>query len=373
MAPPILRVAPDGVLLDHAAEFAYEPTARIQSLFLHDEEGYIDSVAQLVQTISIGGSIVSSKQKGATQSTDRLKDDLSRNGRLIVVDFFDETERVHRFFEANLWLDAHWEKICGELDNLRSEASIAFLGFMRREFHYTWLREDPQWSAQWYSRPEESKVLPSGVKRHILNEILALASQYGINEPEGMFGNWIDQCATTHFRIFGEYLLFLSASTGYEYMPTLTRSSLRCLRHESEASITDTVFPFIALEAVKKVKHREDLVPRVIEWTEGPGRKTVDGLSELESIVRADRSPERERSVMRDIESILTSEWPREFVILLNLYNLAKAAAGAKLDVEAAKNIAKLAQSNSYRWLWSIRAPEAEAHWRKKVRELVTG
>lgn len=366
------RVAPDGALLDRVSEFVYEP-ARIRTLFLRDEEGYIDAVGQVVQTISVGGQLVGGKGRAATQSTDKLKHALSHSGRLDFVEFFDDQHQKQRRATANQWLDNYWGAICNELADSTSEASSAFLGHMRREFHLVWLREDRQWNEErWYSKPEDSKFLPDAVRQRVLHEIAALASDNSVSNTEKEFDLWANRCATSHYRIFFEHLLFLSSSTGCEYMPALTRSSLRLLSHVPGASVREIVFPFVALEAVKKVKRREDLFPRVIEWNEGPaGRKIAKGIRELDSIVRSSRNPEEKQKILQDVHGILTSEWPRNGLIALNLYNLAMAAVRKEIDVEAAKNITRLAQNNSYRWLWSIRAPEATANWRNRVRELV--
>src|SRR5262245_25387000 len=108
MAAPVPRVAPDGVLLDHVAELAYEGTPRLQMLFRSDEEGYIYAVAQLVQTIASGGIVIGASQPGALEPTDKLKAALLDAGRLEFHEFFAGQQRMQQLALANTWLAAHW-------------------------------------------------------------------------------------------------------------------------------------------------------------------------------------------------------------------------------------------------------------------------
>jgi hypothetical protein len=371
MATSILRVVPDGVLIDHVAEFVHEPTDRVQALFSYDEEGYIDAVWKLVQTISVGGHIVVSEQSGKSKSTDsiknsdKLKNDLANYGRLDFAKLFREDQRSQRLTDANEKLNQYWDAICSELDDPTSEVSNAFLGQMLREFHYFGLQ-----TPEWYSRDDESKILPPRIKKRISCELMVLATQHGIEQPEGMFWNWIEQNATTHYRIFLEYLLFLGVGAGEEYLPALTRSSLRFITQLPKASVREVVLPFVALEAIKKVKQRRDLIPRVTEWTEGAGRPVVEGFKELQSVVRSTRAAEREKRILRSVEHALSSAFPPQFHIALNLLKFGSTAEKGEVDVAAAENIARLAWSSSYRWLWSIRSAELKEQWRKKIREL---
>src|SRR5258708_4828003 len=101
MVTSSIRVVPDGLLMDHVAEFAYAPEERIRTLFLRDEEGYIDAVAKLIQTMAVGGSIGASKRKGAIHATDLLKEALAQSGRLVMVDFFDPRYKEQRLADAN--------------------------------------------------------------------------------------------------------------------------------------------------------------------------------------------------------------------------------------------------------------------------------
>jgi hypothetical protein len=370
MVTSSMRVVPDGLLMDHVAEFAYEPEERIQTLFLRDEEGYIDAVAKLIQTMATGGSIGASQRKGAIHSTDRLKEALAQSGRLTLVNYFDPRHKEQRLANASAELKLSWDKICGELEDFTSEASVAFLGHIRREFHYIWLREDPQFTGDWYSKPEEALLLTDGVRQRTLREISSLAKHYKVSESDSMFDAWINECATSHYRIFFEYLLYLGSETGEEYMPALTRSSLRFLPQRSDALAKQIVLPFVALEAVQKVKKRCDLVPCVVEWAQGPGRKVVEGFQELQSILRSTRDPQQEQQILSNVESILSSEWSREFTIALDLLRMGASAWHGQAELDAAKDALKLSRSTSYRWLWSIRSPDVKAQWRKWVRTL---
>jgi hypothetical protein len=151
-------------------------------------------------------------------------------------------------------------------------------------------------------------------------------------------------------------------------MPALTRSSLQVIK--PKASVREIVLPFVALEAIKKVKQRRDLIPRVTEWTEGPGRPVVEGFKELQSVVRSTRDPEQEKRTLHTVERALSAMVPPQFYIALSLLKLGTTLEHGGVDVAAAENIVRLARSSSYRWLWSIRTPELKEEWRKKIREL---
>jgi hypothetical protein len=129
--------------------------------------------------------------------------------------------------------------------------------------------------------------------------------------------------------------------------------------------------PYIALEAIKNVKQRQDLIPRVIEWTEENGNKVVEGLREQQNILRSIRDPEERKKRLNKIQGILSSEWSRAAMIALNLANGVQVAAGKKTDVESMKNVLHLTRRSSYSWLWSIRKPEVKEAWRSRMREIV--
>jgi hypothetical protein len=365
-----LKIVPDGATVDRWAEFVFDSPEELQVLFSGDQEGYIDAVGQLVQTIAIGGEVVGNERSGRTDVAPGLRKTLLENGRFIRAELFKDDQREARLAFAHRKLDEFWESICHELSDFDSEVSNAFLGHMRREFHYSWRTKRENWGA-WYSPDEHSKELPVQVKDRILNEITSLAGQSGItDEPRDVFGNWIELSATTHYRIFMEYLYFMGSGTELDYMPALTRSALQFIKKIPDSTVTSLVLPFVALGAIKKVKRRKDLIPRVADWSTGPGRAVAEGITELQNILRSTHDSGRKKQLLSSVEKTLSSPFPRPFYIVADLLRLGSAAKKGDVDTATIEDLRKLACSETYRWLWSVRSPELKEEWRAKIREL---
>jgi hypothetical protein len=130
--------------------------------------------------------------------------------------------------------------------------------------------------------------------------------------------------------------------------------------------------PFVGLAALKKMKQREDLIERAIEWSDGDGREVVDGLRRLQEVVRSvSREDERVR-LMEEAKRLLNSIWPRSVNVGLNLVRHLGAQWGGKhVEIDAAERALKFSLSRSYRWLWRIREPELQSEWRRRVDSLL--
>ena len=243
-------------------------------------------------------------------------------------------------------------------------------GHLQREFHYYWLREDENWTAEWYLPEEMSLKLPENVLQRLARPISNLVHQYQLQLGNEQLKQWIEQAVTTHFRIFGEYWLYFGNYSGDEYMPALTRSTLRFLSQTSKyGSVELLVMPFVGFAALKKVKDRGDLVERVIEWREGKGREVVEGLGQFQEVYRNIQNNKEREQLIDEIKTILTSKLSRGFNITLNLIKIVTSPLRTDVDVEAAKKVAQL--SKSYRWLWKIREPELHLQWRQNLENLL--
>lgn len=153
-------------------------------------------------------------------------------------------------------------------------------------------------------------------------------------------------------------------------MPSLTRSSLRFLKNMPDMSVESLVLPFVALAAIKNVKNRQDLIPRVAEWADGEGRDVVRGMIELQNEVRSTRSVDRQKTILQNVEAVLSAEFSRGFSVILNLSSFIMGGVIGKIDVEAARNTVRFARNGSYRWLWSIQEPDLRREWRRKIVDL---
>lgn len=366
------RVAPDGVLLDHAAEFAYMSNKRIRTLFECDTPGYLDAVAKLVQTLATSEKILVTTRPSKTEATETLRAGLEQAGCLEYSEFFDDETKEMRLSASRNWLSENWTSICSELNNPESRAEAAMIGHLQREFYYFWCRWDSRWDAHWYSPEQEVLDAPEGVVNRLLRPVTELARRHDVQADEETLKKWVNRNLTTHFRIFAEYWLHLGRKTGDEYMPALTRSSLGFIRHQPRHSeIESVVMPFVGLAALKKVKHRHDMIERVIEWNQTEGKEIIEGLQHLQSIVRNTKSEDEKKKLISEVQDILNSKLSRGFRITVNLVKLFASTAKLGTDVKAAETVVDLSFSKSYRWLWQIRDPELHWKWKRKLKKLL--
>ncbi len=373
MTRPSLQLVPDGVTIDRWGEFVSDPLEKLLPLFSSDQEGYLDAIQQLVQTIAVGGEIIASKKSGKTEEGVGLREMLNDNDRLVYAQLFTENrlERADRLDRAHSLLDNYWQQICDELDNSESAAGSAFLGFMCREFLYYRRYKLGTWGSDQYSKSENVRMLSPTIKARILRETVALAARYQTPEASTVnLDEWIDVVATTHYRTFLEYFFFVGSDTGYGYMPALTRSSLAFIWKVPEATVTTIALPFVALNAIEKVKKRKDLIPRVIDWAETRrGREVSDGLRELKNIELSTRDPHQKAQLRGSVEGVLSSTFPRYIQIAADLLRFRSAAVKGEADLAALSDMVRL-KGKSYRWLWAVRSRDARTQWREKIREL---
>jgi len=366
------RVAPDGALLDRVAEFTFGKPPKIRALFEADPMGYTDAVAKIVQTLASSEKLVTGNRKTTPFATTKLKETLASAGRHEYSDFFASKAVELRKKAASLWLVNSWNLVADELQSPDAAVASAMLGHLRREFYYYWLKIDPDWNPVWYSPEKESLPLPRSVFGGFLRSISELARSENFSVSEQELRPWIETTVTTHFRIFGEYWLYMGSETGDEYLPTLTRSSLTFLTQENRhGSVEALVMPFVGFAALKKVRHREGLIDTVVEWSRGEGKEIVEGMDRLQEIFRTTKDPEKRKKLLAEVEEILTSKLSWEFRLAVNAIKVATEAFGMKTDVSSAETLAEIATSKSYRWLYRIRTPELEWQWRTRLEELL--
>ena len=183
--------------------------------------------------------------------------------------------------------------------------------------------------------------------------------------PQEKLSAWIDENVTSHYRIFGEYWEHLGRKTGDEYMPAFTPSALRFLDKQSN-EVERLVMPFIGLAALKKVGDRRDLVGRVIEWGEREGREVVEGLDQLQRIVRLTSDDEEKNKLLLEVKQVLTSQFHPMFQVAVSCVALLRGdpKAGAGL-------LGAYRTGRTYRWLWQIRAPELRHEWGRALENLM--
>jgi len=366
------RVAPDGALLDRAAEFAYSKKATARALFEADPNGYTDAVAKLVQTLASSEKIVTGERKTTPFATTNLKETLASAGRHEYSAFFAPDAVDVRQKAAMQWLKLNWTSITDELQDPDSAVASAVLGHLRREFYMYWLKVDKDWNPVWYSPEKESLLLPSSTCKSFVRAVGELAHSENFPVSEQNLEQWIQQNITSHFRIFGEYWLFMGNETEDEYLPALTRSSLGFLTQKGRhGSIETLMMPFLGFTALEKVTHREGMIESVIEWSQTEGKEIVEGMDRLQEIFRTTKTAEKRKTLLAEVEGILTSKLSWQFRLVLNAIKLVTDSVAQKPDVATAEKLAEIATSKSYRWLYRIRTPELEWQWRKRLEELL--
>jgi len=365
-----IRIAPDGALLDRVAEFTYSKKATARKLFEADPTGYTDAIAKFVQTLASSEKIVTGERNAAPFVN--LKQTLKSAGRHEYSTFFADDAVELRRKAATQWLNDNWASIINELQDPDSAVGSALLGHMRREFYLYWVKVHEDWKPIWYSPEEESLPVPTGVLKAFVRSIVELARSENFPTNEPKFEKWIQQTVTSHFRIFGEYYLFLGGGGDDDYLPALTRSSLEFLTQKARrGKIQQLVVPFVGLAALKKVKHREGLIDSLIDWSRGEGNEIVEGMDRLQEVFRTTKDSEKRKKLLAEVEEVLTAKFSWQSRLVMNALKLGADTLTKKFETASVENVVKSATSKTYRWLYRIRAPEIEWQWRKRLEELL--
>lgn len=366
---PSFKVAPDASLVDRVAEFSYKKKARIQRLYAQDRRGYGDAVAKFVQTIACAGGLLGDKERTVPDATSILRERLVAAGRMELSPFFDAGSRPIQDKSTDEWLNSQWDNICIELSDPQWAAERAVLGHLKREVFYFWENEDSNWTAAWKARRKVTRPLPRPVRDRLVKSVEDLLRDQNISAAKPKVIEWVEENVATHFRSFGDYYLHANA----EYMPAYSRSTLRFLDSQSSANPIDRlVMPFIGLAAMRKVKNRDNLVERVIDWSEGDGREIVSGLRDLQDIYLIEREQPKREKLLKDTDKMLNSIIPWQFRVFLNWLRLTVSAVNKnEVDVDATEAIFKSSVSRSKRWLWKIREPDLDGEWQKKLEDLL--
>lgn len=374
----LFRVAPDGVVIDMFGEFLFERPERLRNLYDSNPIGYVDAVKKIVQTLGSAETILGADELGAAETTLRVKEILRSARRIENAEFFTPEARKNNDIPAMAWLRENWDLILAELDKDDSMPEQALSGHVNREFYLYWLKIRGDWG-KWYLPIESCLPLPEKNMSRLLRSVNRLVIDSGRDDiTEDALRSWIGQVISTHYKNFAEYWLFLGKK-GDEYMPALTRSSLRFLQEgywgknpSLHGSVERLVMPFIGLEALEKVKERNQILDRVLEWSTGKGKDIVDGLRQLQMIVRGVKDENEKKELLADIGQSLNSKLSRRFQIILSLIKLASSTVKGEPDIKAAAEAAiKLGLSKSYRWLWKIREPYLEDRWKARLEELL--
>ncbi len=369
----LYRVVPDGSVLDRVAEFSYEKKKRIQMLFECDPVGYTIAVADFIQVIACCDKIAGAHQPATTTSTNTLKEELKSANILEYADFFDIQGREERKEVAESWLHSKWNDITSEFENPNSEVAVALDGYLKREFHYFWLKEDIQWTADWYIPIERAFPLIPSVRNRLLNSLKELVQKYKLSVDNNMLEMWLTQSISTHYLIFAEYFLYLGKNTGDEYMPYQTRSKLRIFNEKSpDISISKAIMPFVGLEALTKVNDRRDIIKQIIDWREGKGKEIIQGLARIQEIMRMEKDETEKQHLFNEVQEILSSKTSKPYNVFLSLIRLVTSSLKIEPDIRTAEQLAQLSTSKSYKWLWKIRNPNLYSEIRKKMVDLLT-
>lgn len=292
-------VFPDGVTLHRAGEFFFSDRKTLERLYSDNPLQYQDAITKLLQMLGTSGKISATRIMPLFgETTSPLLEKLATLGRLADEPKLTESEIDTVRGIGLAWLNEHrWKSICEDINEQRIIRE-ALQGHLWRDFQLFWAGRRLTPHPDNYVDLAQIRRLPANLSTEFVECMERFASQHGITSMPGRneLELWINRALTTHFVIFGEY--WQTKST--DYVPSLTRSRLSCLRVNLE------VLPDITTSIAAKVLQDErisrfDLLERAIEWTErGEGRSLFERYSELRQIYRESAEPER-----RDLDAAI--------------------------------------------------------------------
>jgi hypothetical protein len=273
------------------------------------------------------------------------------------------------------WFDEYWDKICLELRHPESPSGPAMAGHLSREFFYYFGKEESDWMAAWDIRPKKKppRGLPAVVIGQLVIPIKQLSRDYNIRVEESVMNDWLAENIATHFWSFADYY----TNSIWRYLPAHTRSSLRFLTDPVASPYTrieELVMPFVGLAALRRVRHRRDLVKGVLDWSVGDGLNVVNGLRQLADDFINLKSEKEKGELLDEVRGRLTGR--SQFEIFRSNATTFFKDWMIKVDIndQAGKATAEAFSPDPSRgWLWDIhRASEDwERPWRPKLDALV--
>lgn len=341
----------DGMVVHHVAEFMYYPHDRLQKFYVQDQIGYIDSIYKMIQLLTTSEKIA---LPGIVkkEEADRLKEELSK---VVKLDESSSTLTGPEYSsavrsEALAWVKTNWDAINSDI-----EADVllfkAILGHVRREFTQCFLLpEEDRLNMTHYLSSGESLEICAGIRNEMLYAARSVSGYKSAKMTGEDLGDWLKRNITTHYVHYGEYAILSPC----HYTPAITRSHLTVQPLKEEPTFK-LITRCIAIDILKKVKNRTDIVNCAMDWIEtSEGKKVIEGFHNLElEYVYALKS--EKKKIKEDIEQILGAPAGRGLQLTLGLASAGSEIARGKVPVM--NGVFK--DPKHLRWLYSIRNTDA--------------
>ncbi len=354
----------DGIVLDHAAEFAFLPRADFETLYRLDAVGYLDGVARFIQVVATSPAILFPKSVSKPE-TARLCEELRQGDKVeLETPAFGAESRATRRKEALPLLYHHWAKI----ENLLAQnetTQVAIRGHVRREFHNCFLVDEArQWSMDHYASEAEARQVPEPLRSSLLQSLEELRTRTGIGRDD--LAKWLDRTVTTQYRVFFEHCLY----SLFDYIPAVTRSDLAlALQPTGAEGALEIVTRCIAVKVLAKTKTRDELVLRTLDWCRSnTGERVLQGFNSLRQ--QYEVGTERQKNeLLEEVGAVLRSEVGVVVGFVLGSIGvLTSLAAGSEPDPKARA----LRTPHRFGWLWKLRDPRVLHHLEQRFTELAT-
>ena len=289
-----MSIFPDGIVLDHVAEYVYGDETAIRDLYERDSAAYVDALARFLQTLVTHKKVQLGRGEPKTEAAGLLREKLELHDRIEFVDGLDPQERKWR--RESIWpdfRDHYWQKICRSLERDRWSLVEGLCGHARREAIYFFdLSEDENWSSSHYVPSREALSLPGAVRRRLFSAAQSSLRLAGAEVPRASIEEFVDRTFTTYYLIFFEHFEYSES----QYLPGYTRGNLPFLW---EANPARQVFNFVAgcyaADMLSRCNERDYCLEYALDWCDSKiGRRVQAELGDIEVALRTSSLDERQ-------------------------------------------------------------------------------
>lgn len=361
----------DGYIINHVAEFVYFSQAELKALYAFDKPGYIDSVSRFCQMLISIQSIAFPRGVMPLEAAHYLRDELSTGGKTKFVSSMDWKPFEQHRPAAYKWLQKHWEKISSQIkEDKFLQGSL--LGLLKRDFKTYVLSENPIWYPPHYWSSDERLTIDSELLDSFCKNIQTTFENSQQAKDRKELLKWIETLITTHYAIFEYHLKFGAVKEGCYYTPGLTRSKLDFLYKTDDPSVDYIVLPYIALSLLKRLKHRSELISKLVEWPKTDEEKWInEGFINLQIAIQTGDQIERKK-LLTEVHKALESKTKNKPNMRAAFYRTSTSveSSGGTSD-EISDSRTMIREAEHFAWLWSISSPSVLQGLAKEIDRLV--
>ena len=361
----------DGYIINHVAEFVYFKQNELQALYALDNDGYIDSVSRFCQMVISAKSLGFPRGAMPLEAAHQLRDELLTAGKVVPIRSMDWNPFKQHLPAACEWLEKHWEEIHNQIEKdeyLRK----SLLGLVKRDFKTYVLYKDKIWYPPHYLLPAQRHIIDEFQQKFFLKHMKTTFEKSPHVKDADELLTWIETLISTHYAIFAYHLNWGARDVGCIYNPGLTRSKLSFFHEIDDPSVDRTVLPYVALSIIKRLKHRSELIAKLIKWPETDLEKRIDeGLAELRRAMQLVDPIERKRTLTKvheSLESKLTRR-PKMGLTILRAASSILSPGDAPDKVQDSYETKR--EAKYFAWLWDISSPSVRHELIREIDRLV--